>query len=238
MNNLDFFKTIKSFMIVIENNEASEYYSEYCTPSWKNVGINVEKFKAVVPSDLNKLKELTFVNKNMTKYASMGVFPPHTPTEMACFYSHFKLWQECVYLNEPILILEHDSYLIDPSNLWFDNYYDIVFYDKGAMGAYVITPHYAQQLVNYTIMTNINCGPYGFIESFSDQVLKRSERIVMNNSLRRNFNLFKPACNQVKSEKFGFTIIHTFDTDEFKKQFPTNDFISSKMKRHQFIMIE
>ena len=48
---------------------------------------------------------------------------------IACFMSHYRLWHECVKLNEPILVLEHDAIFIHQmSNYQFilDSKYDII----------------------------------------------------------------------------------------------------------------
>ena len=36
------------------------------------------------------------------------------PGEMGCFDSHYRLWQKCIELNEPILIFEDDVQLVRP----------------------------------------------------------------------------------------------------------------------------
>ena len=50
---------------------------------------------------------------------------------IACFMSHYRLWHECIKLNEPILILEHDAMFVHRMNeetLHFilDSKYDII----------------------------------------------------------------------------------------------------------------
>lgn len=45
-----------------------------------------------------------------------------TPGIMGCFYSHFRLWQKCVELNEPIMVFEDDV-------LFVRNYHPIEFDD-------------------------------------------------------------------------------------------------------------
>jgi glycosyl transferase family 25 len=37
-----------------------------------------------------------------------------TPGVKGCFYSHYRLWQKCVELNEPIIIWEDDIVLTRP----------------------------------------------------------------------------------------------------------------------------
>lgn len=45
-----------------------------------------------------------------------------SPGVMGCFYSHFKLWQKCVELNEPIMVFEDDV-------LFTRTYYPVEFDD-------------------------------------------------------------------------------------------------------------
>jgi GR25 family glycosyltransferase involved in LPS biosynthesis len=39
-----------------------------------------------------------------------------TETRIACFFSHYLLWEQCVNENEPFLILEHDAEFINKVN--------------------------------------------------------------------------------------------------------------------------
>lgn len=196
--------TVDCNMIVIEGNSASEYYAEYCKPSWEHVGIKVNYFTAVTPTTLYKNNQLKFARySSAMKYTSKQIKAPITDTEMSCWYSHFLLWQECCYNNRPMLILEHDSYLEHPENLWYDSSYGVIFYDKAAMGSYIIQPAFAKQLVDYAMGGTISNGPYATIYMLGhDRPPMR--KLIVNSS----HELYRAASNQVMSSRFGNTIQH------------------------------
>jgi GR25 family glycosyltransferase involved in LPS biosynthesis len=102
-----------------------------------------------------------------------------TNTEIAAAISHYQLWEKCVELNEPILILEDDSQLVGDLDLkeleLLSNEYDIVYLDHREMfpdlsvvgekfvkpfypywnNAYVITPRLARYIINSPYRYNI-----------------------------------------------------------------------------------
>lgn len=209
-------------MITISGDEKSQYYYQYCAPSWNNLKINVDKFKAVVPSDLKFQHELQFSQySSSSKYVQQKVQATITETEKACFYSHFKLWQEAVYLNEPIIILEHDCLLLEPEKFWVDDEYGIIFYDKAAMGSYIIYPWFATQLVKYCMGNTISTGPYAMIEMMC------RETGIMDKLVNVQHKMFTPISDQVMSRKYGNTVTHYSDIDK-----------SRTYKQHDFIMID
>lgn len=83
-----------------------------------------------------------------------------------------------------------------------DEKYGIIFFDKAAMGSYVIQPWFARELVDAARSTIINSGPYGFIYALGVEK-KISKKIV--NDLH---GMYKPASNQVMSQQYGNTIVH------------------------------
>lgn len=188
-------------MIVIKDNEASEYYANYCTKNWEIFGLEVKRFDAIVPKDLESLKELKWEKYN-ARYLDKNIEAEFTDTEKGCFYSHYMLWKKCIEKNEPIMVLEHDSYLENPENLWFDSKYGIIFYDKAATGSYVIFPWFAKKIIDYLKDININYGLYGTIHKFADKE-KIRDKVV--NVKHKNY---KAASNQVMSDKHGNTIEH------------------------------
>lgn len=206
-------------MIVIKDNKASEYYAEYCKKSWENIGLKVNKFDAIVPKDLqnlNNIKWSTYSNQN--KYTKLGLKVEITETEKACFYSHYTLWEKCISKQLPIMILEHDSYLETPNNLWFDTEYGIIFYDKAAMGSYIIMPWFARLLIDYIKSKKIEGGPYSIIHNCG-RYNKISSKVI-NSSHKK----YKAASNQVMSEIYGNTIEHfcnsnpeLFNPEDFHK---------------------
>lgn len=190
-------------IITIKNNEASEYYTNYVIPSWNKANIFPEKFDAITPSTL--LKEVRF-SKYSTgkKYVNLGIKAEITPTEKAVFCSHYSLWWDCIKDNTPYLIMEHDSFLEKPENLFYEKEYGIIFYDKGAMGSYLLQPWFAKLLVEPIYMRHIilDSGPYWYVDAVGRKHLNK--HFVVNDRHYR----FNPASNQVMSKKYGNTIEH------------------------------
>lgn len=190
-------------MIVIKGNEASEYYANYCTKSWEKIGLDVRRFDAVTPDNL---KDMTGLNWSQYissfKYKKANVKVEFTDTEKSCFYSHYMIWKKCIDKNEPVMVLEHDSYLETPENLWYDSKYGIIFYDKAATGSYIIFPWFARMFIEYLSEINIEAGPYATIENFGKKY-NIKDKVV--NVIHKKY---KVASNQVMSDKYGNTIEH------------------------------
>jgi hypothetical protein len=212
---LKFPTKIDCYMIVIKDNEASEYYANYCTKRWEVFGLHVKRFDAIVPADLKNLTELRWTQYSMSKkYLKRNLKAEITDTEKSCFYSHYMLWKKCIEQNVPFMILEHDSYLEKPENLWYNSKYGIIFFDKAATGSYIIFPWFAQKIVKRLETATITSGLYAFIAAFA-----YSERL-QNKVVNSMHEKYLPASNQVMSEKYGNTIEHfcTSNRDFFKKQ--------------------
>lgn len=191
------------YMIVVEHSDASNYYYNYCKPSWQSVGIRVNKFSAVTSKTINACGVLSFAEYSTAmKYVSKNIKAEITDTEKACWCSHFMLWAECAYSRKPMLIIEHDSFLEDPTKLWRDDSYGVIFYDKAAMGSYLLQPWLAKIFVEQAMNTVISGGPYSFIADVSRK-LNLQDKIVNDQHPKYN-----PASNQVMSNKYGNTIEH------------------------------
>lgn len=196
-------------MIVINRQPVSEFYYNYCIKSWKDAGFNVERFKASTPISIASAPDLFFTRYNyQRKYIKLKV--SFSETEKACFTSHFRLWKMCILLNEPILILEHDTELHTSSNLWVDtsSKYGFVSFDEAAMGCYILYPWFAKILIELCHKTDIFCGPLGFIREVA-RGNKILDKIVYKGHNRR----FQAASNQVMSNTHGRTIDHFYITN-------------------------
>ena len=55
----------------------------------------------------------TFIDSNFNILDWTHFGAGHVDSEIATFFSHYNLWWNCVMLNEPMLILEHDAILND-----------------------------------------------------------------------------------------------------------------------------
>ena len=149
-------------MHCIEDNEVSEkYYREGVEHFLRKFGIEVTMFPACTPDTLSP--ELRFAeykvatNKRKLKH-------PLTPTEKACFSTHFETWKRCIKLGKSVMCIEHDArlnpeitekYDLKQKFDWFcrkgkDYTRDlgICFLGKPIATAYFMSPEYAKRLVN------------------------------------------------------------------------------------------
>ena len=82
------------------SNEAADI----CIDSGKRFGVDIEKFSGT-----------TYVEAQDTS-KQFGLFPAEgnqlSPAELGCFLSHYRLWQVCCELNQPVIVLEHDAKLV------------------------------------------------------------------------------------------------------------------------------
>lgn len=196
-------KDINGYMIVVKDSEASVYYSNYCIPLWKEYLNDVIIYEAIVPKTLTKHKELKFSKySEQLKYINNNIKAEITETEKSCFQSHFNLWMECCFLQTPIMVLEHDSILNKPENLWYGEDYGIIFYDNAAMGAYLIYPWFAEMLVKHCMNITITTGPYSVIHILGIQ------KNILDKIVIKSHKKFKAAADQVMSKKYGNTIEH------------------------------
>jgi len=98
--------------------------AEECLLQAVKYGLRPEYFKAINGNDA----EFHYKNTNIKKH---GKFKKERPGVIGCFFSHYYLWQKCIELNEPIVILEHDGYLIRPIDpLLLDQFDDVLKLDR------------------------------------------------------------------------------------------------------------
>jgi glycosyl transferase family 25 len=82
--------------------------AQECKIQAEKFGIHAEYFDAINGLEAEKHYEITGVPKPK-KSIKKG-----RPGVLGCFFSHYYLWRKCLSLNEPICILEHDGYFIQP----------------------------------------------------------------------------------------------------------------------------
>ena len=96
---------IKTFIIRLEENEHSCKMAQECYDQAVKFNIRPEFFKAVNGYESEKHYASTGIKR-------LGKFKKNRPGVTGCFFSHYYLWEKCIKLNEPIIILEHDGYII------------------------------------------------------------------------------------------------------------------------------
>jgi GR25 family glycosyltransferase involved in LPS biosynthesis len=132
--------TIKAFIISLMNNSQAQYTTRNLLHSINVTKSNLQPF--IIPATTPETIDLDikthfnkeYINTLYDKTEKLRYTWPKTQAEdgidfstgiykrayaaadwrkvAACTISHMKLWQHCIDLNEPIMILEHDAYFI------------------------------------------------------------------------------------------------------------------------------
>ena len=168
-----------TYVISLPNNQTSQRLTKRCTDSMDKIeqkytvwpGFDGTSGKIIVPDHLK--------NESYMSWLKL-IFTELTPTQVACFLSHFSLWCRCLNVDRPIVILEHDAVMIKQYKK--HNLYNSIVYlgsyeqftgspvyatpphasdYKGHLRslcrahAYAIDPAVARSLVSYTIQHGI-----------------------------------------------------------------------------------
>lgn len=156
-------KQPKTFVIALKGHPISMPQLNNCLLSAKTHGWEIEVFWATNGKTLS-----------LESWNSIGVKPLLHKGSMdklgtwGCFFSHWNLWNKCVELNEPIIILEHDAII---ESVWKEleitdsviKLHEPVFSDDPtwkypdpdsgwgtcSTHAYCITPEHAEKLINF-----------------------------------------------------------------------------------------
>ncbi len=94
----------KTFVIAIKGHPVSEKQLQECLKSAKKYDWKVETFWGV---NGNTITENTWKNEKI--FPRLDKPTMGKPGVQGCFLSHWKLWNKCLELGEPVIILEHDA---------------------------------------------------------------------------------------------------------------------------------
>ena len=127
---------MKTNIIRLQNDIDSNKYANWC---WQTSAVNtsIEFFNAVTPDEVDDLMsglriewkypwtgEVNDIKSGLTLRAYQTADPKK---RMACFLSHYCLWEKTVKSGEPMLILEHDAMFISKKPIPFDDILDSGF---------------------------------------------------------------------------------------------------------------
>lgn len=114
---------MKSFVITLKEDRISERAADVCRSS---ADFDIETFDAITPEQANdylrsnNIKWTYPITGEVSDFKSGLKLTAYTGADplkrIACFASHYELWKRCVYLDEPILILEHDAIFVKKIN--------------------------------------------------------------------------------------------------------------------------
>lgn len=112
---------MRAYCITLIGNQYSERASARCIESAAKVGQDVQVWRGVSPDAATTMMhmsglEWTWANENkapsVCPITGLNQHPYRTADQrmrVGCSMSHYQLWEKCVQLGEPILILEHDA---------------------------------------------------------------------------------------------------------------------------------
>lgn len=110
---------MKAFVIAIPTIEESMQCAQRCIKSAQQHGVQVQLKEAITPADEpEKIYESKGIS--LEKFRNNRYSRFHSC--ISAFLSHHSLWEECVDLNEEVLVLEHDAVFVSdlPPVLSFD----------------------------------------------------------------------------------------------------------------------
>lgn len=126
-------------MIRVKGNDISERYAHYCAKSWS--GFNLRFYDAVTPETLSEQSGL--------KFGLRGNGRELTDTEKACLYSQYNLWKKCATENVPILVLEHDAYLVNKHAIQYNPALMVQYFGQHSMEAVMYHPSFAERILKH-----------------------------------------------------------------------------------------
>lgn len=173
-----------AYIIKIQGNQLSENLAQDCAGSCQQAGMPY-KFWDAYDGTTEKIK----VPSHHGQFMNLLKITDHylTRSETACALSHISLWVHCVEIDRPIVILEHDAFMIKPylrhnvynsicylgSNEQFDKGWPIVptpphasegpnYHFICRAHAYAIDPAVAKNLLSHVLKFGI-CAPLDII---------------------------------------------------------------------------
>lgn len=115
---------MKAYAIVIKDNSTSEQGYSNLVDSYMEVNneFPLKRFDAVTPATVDDILKNTNLKWNYpwqgevidfaTGLTKRAYQTKNQKARIACALSHYLLWEQCVMLDKPILIMEHDSIFI------------------------------------------------------------------------------------------------------------------------------
>jgi GR25 family glycosyltransferase involved in LPS biosynthesis len=117
---------MKAFIIHIKGNKSSEKTANWAYESCVEHGYEPKMFEGITPKTLNKWdKKYNLTVMNPSHMYDRQIGKNGTNWTYECKYSnflnHYTLWNKCIELDEPIVVLEHDVFAEKP---WGDTQFD------------------------------------------------------------------------------------------------------------------
>ena len=138
-----------AYIIRVKGHEESEEKAKKCSDSCDKVGQKWEYWDAYdgISGELKKPEHHNVIMdciKVLDHYATRG--------EVACALSHISLWAKCVIEDKPLIVLEHDSVMVQPytQHAVFNSICYLGSHEQVKQGWQVLpTPPHASEGPNY-----------------------------------------------------------------------------------------
>lgn len=108
---------MKAFIISLSKIESSITTAKAMIEPLESYGFDVELFEGSYGNEMKKIFKTQGRLFHPTDYNENPVSPTRKtagPGAMGCFYSHYRLWEKCIELDEPIWVFEDDIEFIRP----------------------------------------------------------------------------------------------------------------------------
>jgi len=121
---------MKAFVITIFDNPKSVESAGICIRSARRMGVEVKKHKAFTPND----SPMKIASEKGIPIEGFDEVYSRFENCLAAFLSHHSLWEKCIEINEPVIILEHDAVFVNQIPPFF--VHKIVNIGKPSYGRY------------------------------------------------------------------------------------------------------
>lgn len=116
---------INAYVIRLKGIESSERLARECIVSGNHFGIKINEYDGIYgENEIEKFHKIYNIRpwKTKMKKRRIGV--------KGCFLSHYSLWLDCANNNIPIIIFEHDAYMLRalPDNI-LENFQEFLMLD-------------------------------------------------------------------------------------------------------------
>jgi glycosyl transferase family 25 len=99
---------MKSFIIYLSKIENSRFFAKKLLQDLRSVNIEANLFEGTYGLEAIEIFEKENRKVCDLLYKGRPISGSEKPGHKGCFYSHYRLWQKCLELNEPIMIFEDD----------------------------------------------------------------------------------------------------------------------------------
>ena len=183
---------MRSFIIILKENDVSERFGAAALESGLAQGWNVERYDAVDGRAIN-FSELSKYNLRLDTRKKKQVAAMSRPGVFGNFITHWQLWNLCAELNEPIGVFEHDVLFVKPPEIHFYSFPDLLRlgwitkqkdYGTGdcwsGAHAYIIKPKGAKKIIKWGRRNGVICADAMLGSLVLDMAFDHTEKIILN----------------------------------------------------------